>query len=331
MLKILITVDVETSIGGAFAYPDKFRPVGPEKRIYGRIGSKEYGIPLIMDILESFGLKGIFFVEALCSFYFGEKAVQEVARYVASRGHEVGLHLHPNYQIFQFEDWPERVRKKELFSDFMARYPFDHQKELISYGRHLLEKAGVQPISFRAGCFGANNDTLKALKETGFFFDSSFDLSMQGVTCFIKSHKPLNDIAIIEDIVETPVTNFWTKNYFLKSVLRHFDLCAVSFSEIKYLLERMANKFQLVTFILHSFSFLKKRDVQYHTAKPNYILIKRFEKLCRYLSNNSDRYQVITYHELQNFNICPSDEYKIPKGKTSLALIRYFSQALQYM
>ncbi len=37
MLYVLITVDVETSIGGAFAHPERLRPVGAEKRIYGRI------------------------------------------------------------------------------------------------------------------------------------------------------------------------------------------------------------------------------------------------------------------------------------------------------
>jgi hypothetical protein len=54
MINIFLTIDVETSIGGAFARPDKLRPVGAEKRIYGQIGNKEHGIPLIMDILEQF-------------------------------------------------------------------------------------------------------------------------------------------------------------------------------------------------------------------------------------------------------------------------------------
>ena len=51
MLKVLITIDVETSIGGAFDSPNSLRPVGAERHIFGKIGSTEYGIPRIMDIL----------------------------------------------------------------------------------------------------------------------------------------------------------------------------------------------------------------------------------------------------------------------------------------
>lgn len=61
---VFITVDTEHSIGGAFSNPN-LKPVGNEKRIYGKIGNKYYGIPLIMDIADEYGIPLTFFVEVM--------------------------------------------------------------------------------------------------------------------------------------------------------------------------------------------------------------------------------------------------------------------------
>lgn len=331
MLYVLITVDVETSIGGAFAHPERLRPVGAEKRIYGRINGKEYGIPLIMEILEHHHLQGVFFVEPLCSYYFGEKMVREVCQYISSRGHEVQLHLHPNYQIFQYPDWPKRAKAGKLFPDILAKYSFEEQKKLIQKGKEILESCKTNPFAFRAGCFGANNQTLRALRENGFLFDSSFDLSMLNQTCFIKIDS-INDLTKVNGIFETPVTNYFDFKLGKIKRLRHLDLCAISFHEARSVLQKaLKYGMKIVTFILHSFSFLKKRDVQYQTAKPNKIVIKRFEKLCRYLSNNKNSFRVVTYKDLKKEKLEPSKVQVIPSGSNFLTLARYFSQAWQYL
>ena len=47
-VNVFLTVDTEHSIGGAFSDP-ALQPVGNARRIFGRLGGKEYGIPLQMD------------------------------------------------------------------------------------------------------------------------------------------------------------------------------------------------------------------------------------------------------------------------------------------
>jgi len=318
MVKIFITIDVETSIGGAFAKPDKLRPVGVDKRIYGQIGNREFGIPLIIDILNSYNLKATFFVEPFCSFYFGEKIIKEICHYILNRGHDVQLHLHPNYQIFKCPDWQERAKRKELFPDIIAKYNLDEQINLIKQGKKILEKCGVTPIAFRAGCFGANLNTLMALKENDFLIDSSYNLSFLGKTCFIHpsrftshfslltshfslltSHLSrltyLNDLTLINGIYELPITNYYDFKIGKFKRLRTLDMCAVSFYEMKKILRYGLKKGpKHITFILHSFSLIKKRDVQYKTAKPNFIVINRFKKLCEFLSRNKNLFKVIT-------------------------------------
>ena len=325
MVKIFITIDVETSIGGAFAKPDKLRPVGADKRIYGQIGNREFGIPLIIDILNKHNLKATFFVEPFCSFYFGEKIIKEICHYILNRGHDVQLHLHPNYQIFKCPDWQERAKRKELFPDIIAKYTLDEQINLIKQGKKILEKYGVKPIAFRAGCFGANLNTLMALKENDFLIDSSYNLSFLGKTCFLHplhltshlsrftSHLSpltshvlrltphlsrltyLNDLTLINGIYELPITNYYDFKIGNFKRLRTLDICAVSFYEMKKILRYALKKGpKHITFILHSFSLIKKRDVQYKTARPNFIVINRFKKLCEFLSRNKNLFKVIT-------------------------------------
>jgi len=116
-VNVFITVDTEHSIGGAFMRKDA-RPVGNDRRVWGRIGTKVYGIPLIMDIADSFGLKLTFFVEVLNKYFFGENESREVCEYILKRGHDVQLHLHPNYLNFTLKDPRQRQ-----FTDLIGRYP----------------------------------------------------------------------------------------------------------------------------------------------------------------------------------------------------------------
>ena len=347
MIKVFITIDVETSIGGAFAKPDKLRPVGANKRIYGQIGNKEYGIPLIIEILNSYNLKATFFVEPFCIFYFGEKMIKEVCHYILNHGHDVQMHLHPNYQIFKYKDWQERAKRKELFPDIIAKYNLDEQINLIRQAKKILEKCGVTPIAFRAGCFGANLNTLTALKENDFLIDSSYNLSFLGKTCFIyplpiTNHQSLitslNDLTPINGIYELPITNYYDFKIGNFKRLRNLDICASSFYEMKKILKYGLKKGpKHITFILHSFSFIKKRDVQYKTAKPNFIIINRFKKLCEFLSRNKNLFKVITLSQFAQSLPQPNKRYKLQKLDTIPftgnipSLLRYITQALQYL
>ena len=166
-IRVFITVDTEHSIGGAF-YKPNLSPIGNDKRIYCKINGKDYGIPLIMDILDAYQLKATFFLEVLNKYYFGEEESREVCQYIIKRGHDPQLHIHPNYQNFKKESWVN-LDEKSKFSDLMANYNLNDQIELIAEGKDLLTKYGVErPIAFRAGCFGADFNTLAALKENGF-------------------------------------------------------------------------------------------------------------------------------------------------------------------
>ena len=67
-MQICITVDIEFSIGGAFAAPDREQPIGLTAVTCAAAG-REHGLGFVLDTLRSFGLSATFFVEALNSFY----------------------------------------------------------------------------------------------------------------------------------------------------------------------------------------------------------------------------------------------------------------------
>src|SRR5207249_9066268 len=77
-------------------------------------------------------------------------------------GHEIQLHTHPDLMYD-----PKRQS--------MHEYSLAEQTTIIRDGMALLrEWTGKAPIAHRAGSYGANKDTLKALHANGIFLDSSF-------------------------------------------------------------------------------------------------------------------------------------------------------------
>lgn len=304
--KVFITVDTEHSIGGAFRYPN-LNPVGNEKRIFGKFGNHFYGIPLIMDIADKYGLPVVFFLEVLNHHYFGKNESRQVCEYILDRGHDVQLHLHPVYLNFK-EDHPECLK----FKDNMSFYSLNEQIELLGEGKHLLEEYGVKNVTaFRAGNYGANIDTLKALSENGFLFDSSYNLAFPNKSRLI-SNDVFNDITKIEGIFELPITCFNEKLPLLVNKVVPMDINAASFSEMKeMLIYASKNNFKCVTIIFHSFSFYIGKDLQYTDAHIIDKTITKFKKLCHFLSENKDSFLVQNFCTLRadqsiaNKNILP--------------------------
>lgn len=96
--------------------------------------------------------------------------------------HEIGLHIHAGWQEFQEAEFKFNVGdsylkkncKQSLNSTVLWDYPYDEQVDMIKTGRDYLNKVfGYSPTSFVAGRWSLNNDTIKALVETGFTHDCS--------------------------------------------------------------------------------------------------------------------------------------------------------------
>jgi len=131
MVNVYITVDTECSLGGAWENPN-WKPVGAERAILGRIGREQYGIPLIMDILEEHDLRGTFFTEVFARDVVDQSELDEAYTAIQKRGHDAQLHLHPVFHYFHLvaqglisrENLPPHM-------DLIGGLSFEKQLELL--------------------------------------------------------------------------------------------------------------------------------------------------------------------------------------------------------
>jgi len=322
-INIFITVDTEHSIGGAFA-DSGLAPVGNDRRIFYTVGNKSYGIPLIMDIADHYGLKISFFTEMLNKYYFGEQESRIVCEYIMKRGHDVQLHLHPNFLNFQ----EHGAVKKKKFPDQIHAYPLEKQRELIAEGKEMLRSFGVNPTAFRAGNFNADRNTLTALSENGFIADTSYSKAYLGKSCRL-ADTDINDAQYMEGIWELPVTNFLEKSL-AGSRYRPLDINGVSFLQMRGVLAQSVDKGpKNITIIMHSFSFINPLDVQYRKMRPRKTVIRRFEKLCRYLAQNTSVFNVMTFgglHREKLKNMAKNAIHNVPVINSGYSLLRNLEQ-----
>lgn len=266
----LITIDVEAWHGD--------RPI--DRFIWGETNSGFYGLKMIIDLFDSLGVKGLFFVDfAECNDY-GEDAIIQVARYIKNEGHTVGVHLHPDHILD-----PER--------EFLSEYSKDEQSFLIEFvTNRYIEAFNEQPIFFRAGKYSANRDTLEILKKFGYLYDFSEFYGRDW--CAIKPPLTADHLCRYESLYEIPVTSFTALEIFGKRRIDKVDM-EMSDKLLLYIAKRFAIKNESQVFILfgHSFSFLKNRysenmdDLEFE--KKNY---NKFKNALLGIKNSSD-YQFI--------------------------------------
>ncbi len=107
----------------------------------------------------------------------------EVAEYFPKHiQHEIGLHIHPGSQEFKNAGFTFTIGDKYLRehckqsrdSTVLKDYLYEEQLGMIATGKeHISKVLGCNPSSFVAGRWSLNNDTIRALVETGFTHDGS--------------------------------------------------------------------------------------------------------------------------------------------------------------
>ena len=268
--RILLTVDTELSPAahqrGIGSY-DNY-----SSSILGLTSDGEWGVNYQIERLNAHGLKAVFFVEALCAHVFGLDLLKRIVEPILSGGHEVQLHIHTEWLPW-FPCDPVGGRRGCHIADF----DFHDQCRLLELGMEALVKAGAPvAVGFRAGNYGANNDTLRALASLGIEYDSSYNRCYVSNACRIITDGPLFDPICLDGVVELPIAFF--TDYF-----RHYrpaQICANSIAELRFVIERSsACQRRVAVIVSHSFELLNRRR-----TKVNRLLLHRFNNLCELLS-----------------------------------------------
>jgi peptidoglycan/xylan/chitin deacetylase (PgdA/CDA1 family) len=328
MVRVFFTVDTECSLGGAWENPGQ-KPVRPERAILGKIGSEYYGIPRIMDILEKYDLRGTFFVEVFAGLNGLQEELARACAQIVERGHDAELHLHPiHYYYRQREDGELDPAQLPAAKDMIGALVVQKQVELLQKGIALFrETVGKTPVAFRAGNFGASTTTLDALEEVGIRLDSSFNAAYVGTACTMDSGGAINRAWQHGTVWEVPITTYETGVWGLRS-WKQLNINAVSLWEMKKVLgqaERIG--LSAVTFIAHSFSLFKAADMQFERMRPDWLVLRRLEGLCRFLKEHTDRFEVTTFGEVEPSSL-QGTESGFPRMGTLVPAVRKMVQAV---
>ena len=285
MTAVYLTIDTELSSAhfarhGRSGLEDNFA-----QSIIGRSGDRQFGIHYQMDRLDAFGLKAVFFVDPMPALVVGgADLVRRIVDPILTRGHDVQLHLHTEWLAFADRS-PTPGRTGQNMADFTLM----DQVRIIAAGRELLMAAGAPaPTAFRAGNYGANDDTLRALTHFGIGYDSSFCPGILHSCCRITLPPAVTSEIRHCGVTEMPVGTIasWAGQR------RHAQLTALSAWELEAAIGH-AGAVGLPSFTLVSHSFeLMSRD----RRRENPLLVRRFEALCRVLAEK-DGVSTATYRD----------------------------------
>lgn len=237
--KVLVSIDTEGPAGTD--------PV--EHMIYGKtMDGNEYGIRYLMKLFSERNIKGLFFVDIPEMVDHGEEKIASVLKEIDERGHDVGVHVHPDHM-------------GDLERRYLWQYSKQEQYEIIARCTDFYEKVlKRQPLSFRAGRYGADNNTLDVLDELGY----KYDMSLFYASRYCKIDPPVTWNRVVtcgkNGLKEVPVTTFRSISTPFYSRNDQIDSGNMP-SEFKRNIQAIisAGTVDVLSMFFHSFQFLEWR------------------------------------------------------------------------
>jgi peptidoglycan/xylan/chitin deacetylase (PgdA/CDA1 family) len=209
--------------------------------IYGKLGNEEYGLFKLLDYFDEYNVKTSCFFDVYGYKRVGIHEMGDICRKISRRGHDIQLHTHPAGLFDQ-----SRV--------CVGDYSLSEQIEIIKTGRDLIHDfIGVKPMAHRAGDWGANLDTMRALHQNGMNVDSSI-YYRHPLNRFNDSKLPVNQVFEYEGITEIGPSIYHAHSMGIFHPFRNLDINYSTGQEFNYLLQKSSYSPLIVT--LHSFSLL---------------------------------------------------------------------------
>jgi hypothetical protein len=266
MTPVLITIDTELSA--------RLHQQGVAARdnlacsVTGACAAGAFGTGWQMDRLEAAGLRGVFFVDPMPALVYGDAIIVDIVGPIAARGHDVQLHLHTEWLQWAVAS-PVGARRALNLGDLALA----DQVTLLRWGADAIARTGVpRPTAFRAGNYGANDDSLRALAMVGLRWDSSLNHAWRHSHCQIQCPPDQIGRLSLHDICEVPVSGLLDR----PGRFRPAQICALSSREMRAALHHAAiNAHDSFVIVTHSFEMLS-RD----RRRPNRRVMARFESMC---------------------------------------------------
>lgn len=265
-LRVYITIDTEYR-SGPVMNGDRVDWRGHFARsVLGQGRDGDSGILYQMDVMDRHGVTGVFYVDPMPALLWGVESIAAIVEPIVARGHDVQLHLHPEW--LQWAQQPLVVYRTKMIGD----YPLTEQIALIGQAKDWLMQAGAPaPVAFRAGNFGTGDDTMRALLHHNITYESSFGGGAPETPCHLSIDPArLTPTPHLGGIV-VPVSAISDRGQ-----RRHAQITALSATEMIAAIKHARDSGrQSFTIVSHSFE-LMSRDL----TRTNRIVDRRFETLC---------------------------------------------------
>ena len=264
------------------------------------------GIPYQLARLAEHGLDACFFVDPMPALVYGIEPIRRMVEPILAAGQEIQLHVHPSWA-----DPADPIYE-------LAGLDRQRQIELIRSARDLLVEAGAPaPIAFRAGSFAADLATIEALATLGIFYDSSHDGSEHPWPSALPLDPRRIAPTLLDCVVEIPITQIEPR----PGIMRHLQICAVSFDEMRAALLHAAEyRHPIVTIVGHGFELAARGGKRAHP-----IMVRRFESLCGFLAEHREQLPTARFTDLADL---PLDAEASPLPPRALRTAARMAQQL---
>lgn len=285
--RVCITIDTEFSIGGAFADAAR-RPVA-EPVVWCEVGGRSEGLGFLLSTFEQYRIPATFFVEALHRHYFRDDPMRAIVQRIAADRHEVQLHAHPCWSVFQHADWPERVRRQPRQDDFCGRSE-DDMVDLIGQGMATFADWGLPaPTVFRSGSLQHDDTMYRALARTGIPYSSNVGLAL--FDSGDPAYRLYSGRHVRHGVAEFPVLTYSDWQLGGRRHLKLLTIAGASFAETRTLLDQAHRAgIEQVVLLTHPFEYIQGRGAGLERMRRHGVTQSRLMRLCQYIDANRDRF-----------------------------------------
>lgn len=284
---VCITIDTEFSIAGAFSNPD-CTPVA-EPLVWCNVDGKSEGLGFMLETFKRYGVEATFFVETVHRNYFKHDPMRPIVQQIFAAGHEVQLHTHPCWALFEHDDWRERARKTRNRDDFKGR-GVDDSLRLIEQGIATFGEWGIpRPKVFRSGNLQHDDQLYQALARASIPYSSNVAVAIynDGNPDF----RLYSGAHARHGVKEFPVLTFSDWQLGPKQHMKSLTIAGSSFAETRRMLEQArAAGIEQVVILTHPFEFVQTHDFAFTRTRRHALTQDRLVKLCKYLHDNNDRF-----------------------------------------
>lgn len=274
MLRVFITIDTEYSSGLYTGSGKADRLENYARSIACMTPDGPTGIPHKLELLKAHGQRAVFFVDPMPALVWGVAAIEDIVGPIIAAGQDVQLHCHTEWLALAGAANPLASKRTGIH---LADFPFEEQCAILSYARDTLVAAGAPPpVAFRAGNYGANDDTLRALASLGIAYDSSHCPALPDGDCRISLGPDDRDPIGHMGVIEVPVGSIGT----VGGGQRHAQITALTLAEMLAAVRHARDcRRESFTLVSHSFELFNRR-----TMSANAIVRKRFAGLIKALA-----------------------------------------------